>query len=49
MDHLAYIVPAYALTLLGMLGFAWSAWARMRRASRRLAAIDPRADRGRRG
>jgi hypothetical protein len=48
MDHLAYIIPAYALTLLGTAGYAWSAWARMRRASRRLAAIDPRAANGQR-
>ncbi len=42
MTHLAYIIPAYALALLVLLGFSGAAWARMRRARRRLAAVDPR-------
>jgi hypothetical protein len=42
MDHLAYIIPAYAVTIIGTLAYAGLAWARMRRASRRLRAVDPR-------
>jgi heme exporter protein CcmD len=43
MNHLAYIVPSYALAVLVLIGFSASAWARMRRAQRRLAAVDRRA------
>jgi hypothetical protein len=42
MDHLTYIMAAYGLAVLTGAGFAFDAWARMRRARRRLAAIDPR-------
>ncbi|CAH2600432.1 Heme exporter protein D [Rhodovastum atsumiense] len=42
MDHLTYIIAAYGLTMLVAGGFTVDAWARMRRARRRLAAIDPR-------
>jgi heme exporter protein CcmD len=45
MDHLGYIVAAYGLTVLVAGGFALDAWLRMRRARRRLAAIDPRGTR----
>ena len=45
MDHLPYILAAYGLTVLVAGGFALDAWMRMRRAKRRLAAIDPRASR----
>jgi hypothetical protein len=41
--HLTYIMSAYGLTALVSAGFALDAWARMGRARRRLAAIDPRA------
>jgi len=40
---LTYIMAAYGLTMLVCAGFALDAWARMGRARRRLAAIDPRA------
>ena len=43
MTHLTYIMAAYGLTMLVSAGFALDAWARMGRARRRLAAIDPRA------
>jgi heme exporter protein D len=43
MTHLPYIASAYGLTVLVAGGFALSAWTRMRRARRRLAALDPRA------
>ncbi|MCW3477744.1 hypothetical protein [Limobrevibacterium gyesilva] len=42
MDHLTYIMASYGLAVVIGGGFAVSAWARMRRARRRLAAIDPR-------
>jgi hypothetical protein len=42
MDHLTYIMAAYGLAVLIGAGFAVDAWSRMRRARRRLAAIDPR-------
>ena len=45
MTHLPYIMAAYALTVLVGTVFAVDAWARMGRARRRLAAIDPRANR----
>jgi heme exporter protein D len=40
--HLPYIVAAYGLTALVAGGFSVMAWLRMRRATARLAAIDPR-------
>jgi hypothetical protein len=43
MTHLPYIVPSYVLALLVLSGFSGAAWARMRRAQRRLAVVDPRA------
>jgi cytochrome oxidase assembly protein ShyY1 len=42
MDHLTYIMAAYALAVLIGAGYAINAWSRMRRARLRLAAIDPR-------
>ncbi len=47
MTHLPYIAGSYALGVLIPGGFAVAAWTRMRMAARRLAAIDPRARRGR--
>jgi len=46
--QLPYVAGAYALGLLIPGAFAIAAWARMRTAARRLAAIDPRARRPRR-
>ena len=43
MTHLPYIIAAYGLSALASAGFVLDAWARMGRARRRLAAIDPRA------
>ena len=43
MTHLTYIMAAYALAVLVGAVFSVDAWARMGRARRRLAAIDPRA------
>ena len=45
MDHLPYIVAAYGVTLAAAIGFGVDAWLRTGRARRRLAAIDPRAQR----
>jgi hypothetical protein len=45
--HLPYIAGAYALGLLIPGGLAIAAWTRMRSATRRLAAVDPRAARRR--
>jgi hypothetical protein len=45
MDHLTYIVSAYGLTVVIAGWYTVSAWVRMARARRRLAAIDPRATR----
>jgi hypothetical protein len=45
MDHLSYIVAAYGLTVVIGGGYAVSAWVRMARARRRLAAVDPREGR----
>ena len=42
MDHLTYIMAAYGLTVVISGWYAASAWMRMARARRRLAAIDPR-------
>ena len=47
MTHLPFVAAAYTLGVLVPAAFAADAWARMRAAKRRLAAIDPR--RGRRG
>ncbi len=45
MTHLTYIIAAYALAVLVGTVFSVDAWTRMDRARRRLAAIDPRANR----
>ena len=45
MTHLTYIMAAYGLTVLVAGVFSFDAWARMNRARRKLAAIDPRANR----
>ena len=42
MDHLTYIMAAYGLAVVITACYAVSAWVRMARARRRLAAIDPR-------
>lgn len=47
MTYLPYIIPSYALGILVPGGFGVAAFLRMRRAARRLAAIDPRRARGR--
>ncbi|MEO8716545.1 MAG: hypothetical protein ABI369_16190 [Acetobacteraceae bacterium] len=45
MTHLPYIAASYVLGLLIPGAFAIAAWTRMRAATSRLAAIDPRARR----
>ena len=45
MTHLTYIIAAYGLAALVGGVFSVDAWLRMGRAQRRLAAIDPRANR----
>ena len=45
MTHLTYIIAAYGLAVLVATVFSVDAWARMGRARRKLAAIDPRAKR----
>jgi hypothetical protein len=45
MTHLPYIVAAYGLAVVVGGWFAVDAWLRMGRAGRRLAAVDPRAQR----
>lgn len=45
MTHLTYIMAAYGLAVSVGVAFSVDAWARMGRARRRLAAIDPRANR----
>ena len=45
MTHLPYIMTAYALGVAIPCAFAVAAFLRMRTARRRLAAIDPRANR----
>jgi hypothetical protein len=45
MNHLPFIAASYALGILVPLTFALDAWRRTRVAQRRLAAIDPRANR----
>ena len=47
MTHLPYVAASYGLALLLGAGFAVEAWLRMRRAARRLEAIDPRRQRDR--
>jgi len=42
MDHLFYIMAAYGFTVVIGGWYAGSAWMRMARARRRLAAVDPR-------
>ena len=42
MTFLPYVAASYALGVLVPAGFALSAWRRVRTATRRLAAIDPR-------
>jgi cytochrome oxidase assembly protein ShyY1 len=43
MTHLRYILAAYGLSVFTAAAYALAAWARVGRARRRLAAIDPRA------
>jgi heme exporter protein CcmD len=43
MTHLPYIIPSYAITVLVVGWLSIGAWARMRRTTRKLAAIDTRA------
>jgi cob(I)alamin adenosyltransferase len=45
MTHLPYIAGAYALFLAGAAALALDARTRLRRAERRLAALEPRAPR----
>ncbi len=45
MDHLAYIVPAYAVTLALASWLGVGAALRMARARKKLAAVDPRGSR----
>ncbi len=45
MTHLAFIVPAYALTVVVVGWMAVDAWLRTRRARATLDKIDPRAQR----
>jgi hypothetical protein len=45
MTHLPYVVAAYTLGVLIPASFGVAAFARMRGAARRLAAIDPRVKR----
>jgi len=45
--HLPYILGSYGLALALGLGFSLAAWTRLRRAQRRLEAIDPRRRRAR--
>ena len=49
MTHLTYVAASYGLALLVGVAFAADAWLRMRRAARRLEAIDPRRNRKRAG
>jgi hypothetical protein len=46
MTHLPFIVASYALAVLVLGGFGIGAWVRVGSARRRLAAIDPRRERG---
>jgi heme exporter protein D len=47
--HLPYVTASYGLALLVGVAFAVDAWLRVRRARRRLEAIDPRRNRERAG
>jgi hypothetical protein len=47
MTHLPFVAASYALGILVPSVFAVSAWLRLGRARRRLAAIDPRRQAGR--
>jgi type IV secretory pathway TrbD component len=42
MTHLPFIVATYVLAVAVLVGFGVGAWVRAGRATRRLAAIDPR-------
>jgi cytochrome c biogenesis protein CcdA len=44
-NHLPFVASAYALGILVPVAFAAAAWARTRRAERRLAALDTRTRR----
>jgi hypothetical protein len=46
MTHLPFVAASYSLAVLVLGGFGIGAWLRMGAAQRRLAAIDPRRDRG---
>jgi len=48
MTHLPFIAASYVLAALLFGGFGLGAWRRVAVARRRLAAIDPRRDRGER-
>ena len=45
MTHLGFIVASYAMAVIVPAAFAIDAMARLGRARRRLAAVDPRAGR----
>jgi hypothetical protein len=45
MNHLGFIVAAYAIGVLVPSAFVITAWMRMRSAARRLHTIDPRRQR----
>jgi len=47
--HLRYVAASYGLALVVAVAFAVDAWLRVRRARRRLEAIDPRVQRERSG
>ena len=47
MNHAAFVLPAYALGVVVPLWFAAGAAARLRRAKRRLAALEPERRAGR--
>ena len=47
MNHLAFVVPAYALGVLVPVWFGVQAVVRLRRARRRLAALEPQGREGR--
>ncbi len=42
MTHLPFILAAYGLTVVTILGYAIAAWRRAGQARRRLAAVDTR-------
>ena len=46
MTHLPFVAVAYGLAILLPIAFGLDAWRRMTSARRRLAAIDPRQNRG---